>query len=141
MPTKRCLACGTSFLPRRQSPNQKYCSAPTCQRERRRRWEQAKRHTDSDYRENQRRAQEKWLADHPDYWRNYRADHPAYTERNRVQQRERNRKGRSPSAGTSQSSLSRSAITDGIYKLSSIPTGLNAKMDSWIVEIRVVSTA
>jgi hypothetical protein len=41
----------------RKSRNQRYCSALTCQRVRRRRRQQAKRQSDADYRENQARAQ------------------------------------------------------------------------------------
>jgi hypothetical protein len=38
MERRRCAACGRAFRPRSQVPQQRYCSAPACQRERRRGW-------------------------------------------------------------------------------------------------------
>ena len=52
METKTCNACGHTFTPRPQNPNQTYCTDPACQRERRRRWQQKKRRDDADYRDN-----------------------------------------------------------------------------------------
>jgi hypothetical protein len=39
MGIKRCLACGDPFPLRTQSPDQSYCSAPECQRQRRKLWQ------------------------------------------------------------------------------------------------------
>lgn len=72
-----CLACGNPFHPLLRVPNQRYCSAAACQRERRRRWQRRRLRVDADYRDNQARAQSNWRARHPDYWRQYRATHPA----------------------------------------------------------------
>lgn len=88
--TRLCLACGNPFHPLLQVPNQRYCSAPGCQRERRRRWQREHLNDDADYRDNQAHAQAKWRARHPDYWRQYRATHPVYPERNCAMQRKRN---------------------------------------------------
>jgi hypothetical protein len=87
---RRCVCCGGAFRPRPQTPKQRYCSQRRCQRARKRAWQKAKRETDPDYRENQRRAQERWAARHPDYWRRWRQKHPSYTARNRQRQGERN---------------------------------------------------
>src|SRR6202047_3873761 len=57
MEIRRCAAGGHAFRPRPQVPNQRYCSAAACQRERRRRWQREKRESDADYCENQARAQ------------------------------------------------------------------------------------
>jgi hypothetical protein len=73
MPTKNCACCGEPFTPRPQVPDQAYCSAPACQRERRRRWQSVKMQTDPDYRDNQSRSQRAWLDRNPDYWRTYRS--------------------------------------------------------------------
>lgn len=67
-----CISCGRSFNVRPQSPTQKFCSAATCQRERRRRWAKEKLHSDPDYRANQLAAQRAWHARNPDYWKSYR---------------------------------------------------------------------
>ncbi|WP_291994097.1 hypothetical protein [Candidatus Accumulibacter sp. ACC003] len=110
MEFRQCEACRQPFRPRPRNPDQCFCSAAACQRERRRRWQAAKRQSDPDYRENQKRAQKAWAERHPDYWRTYRDQHPEYVARNRARQRER----------------------------APAPTGV-AKMDAWMVEITVIS--
>ena len=73
MPTKNCACCGEPFTSRPQVPDQAYCSAPVCQRERRLRWQREKMQTDPDYRDNQSPSQRAWLDRNPDYWRTYRS--------------------------------------------------------------------
>ena len=90
MESKRCAACGKAFRSRPQVPQQCYCTAPACQRERRRSWQPAKRQSDPDYNDNQARAQHAWRKRNPDYWREYRRTHPQYRDRNHAQQFERN---------------------------------------------------
>jgi hypothetical protein len=46
---------------------------------------------DPDYRLNQRLSQATWVANHPDYWKQYRKRKPASVERNRMLQSIRNR--------------------------------------------------
>jgi hypothetical protein len=82
----RCAACNELFKARSQSPRQAYCAKPECQRERRRRWQRAKRLADPDYRYNQRDAQRAWARRNPSYWHHYRKAHPQYCERNRRNQ-------------------------------------------------------
>lgn len=148
MENRRCAVCRRIFCPRAQAPGQGYCSAPACQRERRRRWQERKRRSDPDYRENQRRAQRRWAERHTEYWRCYRAEHPVYVETNRQKQRERDRQreGRR-GGGEDEAALAKSdastSITQpfsGIYRLIPVTAGL-AKMDVWTVEIHSVSTA
>jgi hypothetical protein len=96
MEIRRCAAGGHAFRPRPQVPQQRYCSAAACQRERRRRWQREKRESDPDYCENQARAQRAWAQNHSEYWREYRRLHPEYCERNRnaARQRQRDRRRR-----------------------------------------------
>jgi len=89
MKSKRCVVCHQSFQPCPQVPNQSYCSAPECQRERRRRWQRNKLQTDPDYRDNQSRAQRAWMDSNPKYFSEYRKAHPDYVESNREKQRQR----------------------------------------------------
>ncbi len=91
MECRRCAACDRTFRARAQVPHQRYCALAACQRERRRRWQQSKLHADADYRANQRQAQRVWVDGHGEYWREYRASHPDYTDRNRLEQRRRDR--------------------------------------------------
>jgi hypothetical protein len=137
--TRRCIACGSLFQPRSQIPNQRYCSTSVCQRERRRRWQRQHLHGDPDYRENQARAQASWRARHPDYWRHYRATHPAYRERNCAMQRERNSRTHSePVANMDVSPLSR-PLASGFYILRRTVEPAVAKMNACTVHIAVLS--
>ena len=38
------------------------------------------------YRKDQKTAQEDWIKNNPDYWKNYRSNHKKYADRNREQQ-------------------------------------------------------
>uniref|UniRef100_UPI0026318B0C hypothetical protein n=1 Tax=Accumulibacter sp. TaxID=2053492 RepID=UPI0026318B0C len=113
--------------------------AAACQRERRRRWQAAKRQSDPDYRENQKHAQKAWAERNPDYWRTYREQHPEYVARNRARQRER-ALGR---AGVAKMDASKAeiALPSGTYRLSPVIDASLAKMDAWMVEITVISAA
>ena len=90
MENRRCRHCEKPFQPRSQNLKQAYCSKPECQRARKRLWQQEKLKSDSDYRENQRQAQKRWQKHHPDYWKQYRANHPQYVAHNRERQHDRN---------------------------------------------------
>jgi hypothetical protein len=140
MQSRRCVACGQVFHPRAQSPNQCYCALPACQRERRRRWQRARRRDDPAYQENQAQAQRAWAERHPDYWREYRRTHPDYRERNRVQQHERDGRRREPVLAKMDASTRDSPVPSGTYRLSPVLADGLAKMDAWTVEIVVLST-
>ena len=98
MQKRRCRACRRMFVPKAQVPGQCFCVDEPCQQERRRRWQKKKRHSDADYRDNERRAQRTWAARHPRYWKEYRREHPEYDERNRRHQRDRDRRRRAENA-------------------------------------------
>ncbi|WP_169485575.1 hypothetical protein [Paraburkholderia polaris] len=136
---RRCLACGNLFPPLPHVPNQHFCSAAECQRERRRRWQRKQLRIDPDYRDNQARAQANWRARHPDYWRHYRATHPSYRARNCALQRGRNRHLPNKFANMDGSQL-KAAVSSGFYILrSALETDL-AKMNAFVVHISVLST-
>jgi len=142
MQSMRCAACGLEFRPRRQVPEQRYCSSAVCQRERRRRWQAARLGSDADYRANQRAAQRAWSERHPEYWRTYRQAHPQYVERNRGLQRERDR-AQGPQGELAKMDASTLAwpLPSGTYRLQAVGPGELAKMDAWTVEITVVSNS
>lgn len=143
MDSKLCAACGRLFRPRPQTPTQTYCPAHDCQRERRRRWQLAKRHHDPDYYDNQARAKQAWSRRNPDYWRQYRDAHPTYAVRNREMQRERNRRKKNrPIAKMDVSSAGpASRLPSGIYCLMPLKDSGIAKMDGWMVEITMLFPA
>ena len=99
MEQRRCAACRKLFHPRPQSPGQKFCAAAQCQRERKRRWQKARRAADPDYRDNDVQANRQWRRRHPDYWPAYRRQHPQSVILNREKQRERDRAKRNRSPG------------------------------------------
>jgi hypothetical protein len=139
MDSKRCVACGEVFAPRPQVTAQRYCSKAACQRERRRRWQKAKRRNDADYRDNDSRGQQRWREAHPDYWRAYRQAHPEYTERNRVQQRRRNARRGVRVIANEDVSTGDLAIASGTYRLMPVDEARIANGDAWTVKIAVLS--
>lgn len=139
MESKECAGCGESFHPRSQTPKQTYCSSAACQRERRRRWQQARRQSDPDYRENQARARAAWAERHPDYWREYRRSHPEYRDRNRCQQKSRDARRPERVLAKMDASTRETPVPSGIYRLSPVTRDDLAKMDAWMVRITAVS--
>lgn len=142
----RCTACDDLFTPRRNIPDQRFCSKPECQRERRRRWQRQKLKADPDYRANQAAAQRRWRERNPDYWRRYRQSHPAYTERNREQQHQRNRKRGRIAASPSAPAIAKMDVcraqmgfASGTYRLIPVSERGIAKMDAYLVEMHVLS--
>ena len=137
---KSCLCCKKRFKPHPAVPDQEYCSDPECQKIRKRRWQKEKLAKDSDYRENQAEAQKQWRSRNRDYWRQYRERNPAYTEKNRIGQRERNRRRRSGSGIAKMDELKRkTVIPSGRYRLVPFCNLGIAKMDELIVELGVIS--
>ena len=132
-PARLCAACGCLFLARPQVPKQRYCSASSCQRERRRRWQKQHLRTDTDYRDNQARARVRWTQRHRDYWRSYRKTHPVYAERNRVLQRARNDRRRA--IAKMYASAPKTLLPSGTYMLQRASEDGIAKMDVWRVQI------
>lgn len=146
MGRKRCAACGERFTPCRHISNQRYCSRPECQRQRRRRWQREKLRRDADYRANQAAAQRGWCARHPEYWRQYRKNHPQYVERNRAQQRERNPRRGLGATSPSSSGIAKkdvyddkSIVTSGTYRLIPVSGAGIAKRDVYLVKLQVLS--
>jgi len=86
-----CEHCGKIFERSCRHKNQRYCSEPVCQHARKANWQREKMRTDRDYRLNQRLSQATWVANNPDYWKQYRKGKPAVVERNRMLQSIRNR--------------------------------------------------
>jgi hypothetical protein len=143
MADRRCLSCRLRFRPCPQTPGQQYCGEQACQRERRRRWQRMKQQSDADYRDNQRRAQQAWAAQHSEYWRDWRGRHPEYCQRNRARQRLRNQRRREATAPAEIAKMDASApglrVPSGTYRLVPAAVGGIAKMDAWTVEIAVIT--
>jgi hypothetical protein len=139
MENRRCLACGQLFRPRPQAPAQRFCTAPGCQQERRRRWQVRKLTMDPDYRENQNRAQRSWCKRNPDYWREYREAHPEYQADNRLKQTTRNQRRTKHSNAKMDASMPGFPVPTGTYRLSPLVGGVVAKMGACTVQITLLS--
>jgi hypothetical protein len=137
---RACAACGEPFRPRPQRPDQCFCAAPGCQRERKRRWQQDRRQRDPDYRENEARGAQAWRQRHPDYWREYRRANPGYRERNQVLQAARDLRRGTRLLANGDVSTGDPPVPSGTYVLRRTAPGDLANGDLWTVEIRVVST-
>lgn len=94
-----CCHCADLFIPSVRHKTQTYCRKPACQRARKAAWKRNKMRTDPDYRFNHKVANQTWARAHPDYWRQYRSNHPEYVQRNRLLQSVRNRRRRCASGG------------------------------------------
>ena len=137
---KTCLCCQRRFKPHPAVRDQRYCGTPDCQRARKRKWQKEKLANDRDYRANQAEAQRQWRERNKDYWKEYRKKHPAYTERNCMGQRERNRRRRSEAEIAKMDELKgETLIPSGRYRLVPLCNVGIAKMDELIVELGVIS--
>lgn len=94
--------------------------------------------SDPDYRENQARAQERWLKNNPGYWQSYRESNPEYAEKNRVMQRARNLRTHQDSVAKSDVSKPGDMISSGLYQMVGLSMDGIAKSDSWMVSITVL---
>ena len=137
---KRCLCCKRPVLAHPAVAHQRYCSDPECQKARKRNWQKEKLGKDPDYRANQADAQRQWRSRNRGYWREYRSKHPAYTEANRIGQRERNRRRRAGSGiAKMDEQKGKPLIPSGRYRLVPLCNPGIAKMDELIVELGVIS--
>jgi hypothetical protein len=121
-------ACRCLFVPNPHVKNQRYCNNRDCQRLRKRLWQREKMKTDPDYRLDHRDSQQNWIKENPDYWRQYRSQHPEYVARNRLLQRERDKRRRSRNLAKMDASKQTSFVKPGTYYLFPARADL-AKMD------------
>ena len=147
MEKRRCAACHKLFHPRAQCPEQKFCPSAECQRERKRRWQKARRACDPDYRDNDVQASRHWRSRHPGYWRAYRRQRPQSVICNRAKQRERDRARRVQSprtplkrhlANEDVSSLS-IPLETGTYRMIPVTGDALANENAWLVKIALLS--
>jgi len=94
MVQRRCRYCEQIFQTSKYQPGQLVCSGSDCQRRRRADYHRQKIAADPEYRQVCLDSPQKWRSRNPDYWRQYRAQHPAAVERNRRQQQVRDQKRR-----------------------------------------------
>ena len=144
MKRRKCKHCGRSFVVTARHADQTYCSQKECQRARKSEWQRRKLASDKDYQLNQADCQASWAAQHPEYWKLYRAKHPEYVQRNREKQRERNRihRGQPPVASMTSTVANMDAnhqetlFISGYYKLIPVTDTPVANMAPILVRIQ-----
>ncbi len=122
--------CRCRFTPNPRIKNHRYCSKDGCQRVRKKLWQRRKMANDPDYHKNQKDGQESWQARNADYWRKYRSDHPEYVERNRLLQKNRDKKRRLARLAKMDASKSELSIKSGCYYIFPVQKVDLAKMDA-----------
>ena len=135
-----CASCNQPFKARSQTPRQAYCPSRLCQRERRRRWQRAKRLNDPDYQFKKQDSQRAWSKRNPNYWKEYRKTHPEYRERNRAQQLARARAKAGVLLVRVNSSQSTDVLPAGLYRMTPL-RGRFAKKDVSETEIIWISAS
>ena len=86
---RTCPFCRESFSRSPYRLQQKVCSKPDCQRQRKSRDHRRRYRHDSGYRDDCRRSRQQWREDHPTYHRQYRQAHPEQVRQNREKQKPR----------------------------------------------------
>ena len=144
---RRCRHCSCLFKVCNKVKKHDYCGKKGCQLARKRNWQKEKLKSDQTYREDQRSAQQDWLANSQDYWKHYRRKNKRYTDTNRQKQRYRNTKRRKKTGNSPvrkpiakmDALVPPNDMISGRYKLVPVDSQLIAKMDAIIVEIETIS--
>src|SRR5215472_5462772 len=77
MNDRRCRYCGQLFQTSPFRPQQAVCSQLSCKRQRQHDYHRQKIASDPVYRQVCLESPRKWRAAHPQYWKQYRQDHPS----------------------------------------------------------------
>jgi len=117
MSQRCCRFCQREFQASRFHPEQTACSAKPCQQLRRTQNRNRKLAVDAEYRQICRDSARKWRANHPGYWKQYRAAKPDAVERNRVQQRQRDMRQRLADLANNNSALDLKSSAAGVWLL------------------------
>jgi hypothetical protein len=153
MERRACQHCHTFFSPLR-TPQQRFCSRRVCQNVRKAIWRRARLKNDPDYRENHHHAYQRWRKNNPGYWKDYRAAHPSYTDRNREKERQRrlhkkvvrgSKTSRVANRETSRVAkcdalTAKTPVKAGTYELVPLSHAGVAKCDALIVEISMFTS-
>lgn len=117
MEQRYCRFCQQQFMPSRFHPEQTACSAAACQQQRRNQNRKGKLTRDAEYRQVCRDSARKWRANHPGYWKGYRAARPEAAERNRTQQQQRDLRRRLSNLAKNNSALDLKSSVAGVWLL------------------------
>lgn len=138
MQTVRCAHCGRVVPANPRIKNQTHCNLEACRRDKKKLWQRQKMASDPEYQANQKDCWKAWLERNPNYWKNYRSNHPKVAEHNRLKQRERNRSRREIAKMDTLDPVLQ--VTPGTYYLLPEEAGKRviAKMDASISKITII---
>lgn len=117
MDQRCCRFCQRQFETSRFHPEQTACSAKQCQQQRRSQNRKRKLAVDTEYRQVCRDSAQKWRANHPGYWKQYRAAKSESVQRNRIQQRQRDLRRRLADLANNNPALDLKYSTAGVWLL------------------------
>ena len=115
MPQRCCHFCQREFAPSRFHPEQAVCSDKPCQQQRRSQSRKQQLIRDPEYRAVCRDSARKWRANHPGYWKRYRAAKPESAAQNRTQQRKRDLRRRLATLANNNVALDLKASVSGVW--------------------------
>lgn len=115
MVQRPCRFCPSSFQPSRFHPEQSVCASAECQRQRRREYHRRKVAADSVYRQVCNDSSQKWRAENPGYWKQYRKLHPDKADRNRTLQQTRDQKRHIRDLANNNLALDLKSSTAGVW--------------------------
>jgi hypothetical protein len=138
MVERRCRYCERSFLPSRFQPGQSVCGQPECQRHRRADYRRQKLAADPEYRQTCLDSAQKWRSRKAEYWRQYRAQHPATVERNRQCQHVRDQKRHLRDLANNNSAFDLKHCAAGVWLvgagLQNLANNNSAPAQVWVLE-------
>lgn len=138
MGERRCRYCQQVFQPSKFQPRQTVCGEAECQRKRRTEYHRKKIAGDPEYREVCRDSRRKWRGRHPEYWKQYRENHPTVVERNRAQQKLRDRKRRFANLANNTSALDLKHSAAQVWLVGSgaahLANNNSAPAQIWVIE-------
>ena len=117
MDQRQCCFCQRQFTPSRFHPEQTACSAKSCQQQRRSRTRKRQLASDTEYRQVCRDSARKWRANHPHYWKQYRAANPGSVAQNRDHQQRRDQRRRLAHLANNNLALDLKSSVAGVWLL------------------------
>jgi len=138
---RTCPYCQRSFTPSRNNPEQKVCSQHSCQYRRRQQSRKAQLARDDQYRLGCQESRDQWRKEHgARYMRQYRQQHPEYRERNRLQQRERDRRRQLRNLVKNNAALDLKTASHQVFLIAPQPADLVKNNSAFSAKVLIVHT-
>lgn len=136
---RTCPYCRKSFTPSLYNPQQKVCSQGSCQYQRRQQSRQAQLARDDQYRLGCQESRQQWRQEHAAlYMRQYRQQHPEYRERNRLQQRERDRRRQLRTLVKNNAALDLKTASHQVFLIAPQPAALVKNNSAFAAKVLIV---